>query len=136
VSLVVVAKDEVQLTQILETCEGSLTGCFYSDTNGSDDAMYQRLEPILRQKVGRLLNDKMPTGVTVSPATHHGGPFPAAWHPAFTAIGIPAALRRFTMLQCWENFRDSRLPVELRNKNLPKPIFRFIKGDWTKADLE
>ena len=43
------------------------------------------LWPALRQHVGRLLNDKMPTGVAVSAAMNHGGPFPATGHPGFTS---------------------------------------------------
>jgi 2,5-dioxopentanoate dehydrogenase len=62
---------------------------------GSDDALYEKFAPLLRARVGRLLNDKMPTGVAVSPAMNHGGPFPATGHPGFTAVGIPASLRRF-----------------------------------------
>ncbi len=73
--------------------EGNLTGCLYSDQAGSDDEVYARLAPVLRRKVGRLLNDKMPTGVAVSPAMNHGGPYPATGHPGFTAVGIPASLR-------------------------------------------
>lgn len=134
-SLVVVCDSETELTAALEACEGSLTGCFVTGKDGSDDAAYRRLEPILRRKVGRLLNDKMPTGVTVSSGTNHGGPFPAAWPPQFTAIGIPGALRRFTTLQCYDNVRQERLPVELRNRNLSPPIFRYLDGEWTTRDV-
>jgi len=74
--------------------EGNLTGALYTDVSGADDAAYARLAPILRRKVGRLLNDKMPTGVAVSPAMNDGGPYPATGHPGFTAVGIPASLRR------------------------------------------
>ncbi len=52
--------------------------------------LYARLAPLLRVRVGRFLNDKMPTGVAVNPAMNHGGPFPATGHPGFTAVGIPA----------------------------------------------
>jgi NADP-dependent aldehyde dehydrogenase len=48
---------------------------------------YGALEPRLRQRVGRLLNDKMPTGVAVSPAMNHGGPYPATGHPASPPSG-------------------------------------------------
>jgi NADP-dependent aldehyde dehydrogenase len=136
VALMVVAKDLEELAASLEHVEGSLTGSFYTDSHGNDDGPYRRLEPILRRKVGRLLNDKMPTGVTVSPATHHGGPFPAAWHPGFSAIGFPGSLRRFGVLQCYENVRDDRLPAELRNKNTSPPISRFVQGRWTTEDLD
>jgi 2,5-dioxopentanoate dehydrogenase len=134
-SLLVVAKDERQAAQILAALEGNLTGCVYSDTGGSDDALYAQLAPVLRQKVGRLLNDKMPTGVAVSAAMNHGGPYPATGHPGFTAVGIPAALRRFTALECYDNVRHDRLPPVLQDKNPTGHAWRLIDGQWTQADL-
>jgi alpha-ketoglutaric semialdehyde dehydrogenase len=97
---VVVADDVDQLCRVLNCLEGNLTGCVYSDLAGSDDTAYDLVAPILQRKVGRWLNDKMPTGVAVSPAMNHGGPYPATGHPGFSAVGIPASLRRFAMLQC------------------------------------
>jgi len=116
-SLVVIVRDAGQLSQVLSCLEGNLTGSIYSDTHGSDDLLYDAISPLLRSRVGRLLNDKMPTGVAVSPAMNHGGPFPATGHPGFTAVGIPASLRRFAMLQCYDNVRPQRLPVALRDEN-------------------
>ena len=49
----------------------------------------------------------MPTGVAVSPAMNHGGPYPSTGHPGFTAVGIPASLRRFAMLQCYDQVRPA-----------------------------
>jgi NADP-dependent aldehyde dehydrogenase len=72
------------------------------------------LAPVLRRKVGRLLNDKMPTGVAVSPAMNHGGPYPATAHPGFTSVGIPTSIARFTALQSYDNVRPDRLPDFLR----------------------
>ena len=115
-SLAIVVRDAGQLESVLASLEGNLTGSFYSDTKGSDEALYEKLSPVLRSRVGRLLNDKMPTGVAVSPAMNHGGPFPATGHPGFTAVGIPASLRRFAMLQCFDNVRPHRLPTALRDK--------------------
>ena len=89
-SLIVVVRDAKQAAEVLEHLEGNLTGCVYSDSRGSDDALYDALAPLLRSRVGRLLNDKMPTGVAVSAAMNHGGPFPATGHPGFTAVGIPS----------------------------------------------
>ena len=114
-SLLVVAANVDELSQVLEHLEGNLTGCIYSDTQGSDDALYDVIAPALRSRVGRLLNDKMPTGVAVSPAMNHGGPFPATGHPGFTSVGIPAAIHRFAMLQCYDNVRAHRLPLALRD---------------------
>ena len=133
-SLFVVAENAEQCEQIARQFEGNLTGCFYSDTQGSDDALYDRLAPVLRQSVGRLLNDKMPTGVAVSPAMNHGGPYPATGHAGFTAVGIPGALRRFAALHCYDNVRPHRLPKELADANTTG-AWRLIDGEWTQGDL-
>jgi NADP-dependent aldehyde dehydrogenase len=116
-TLVVVVADEAELIQALACCEGNLTGCVYSAKDGRDDAVYDAVARVLRPRVGRLLNDKMPTGVAVSPAMNHGGPFPATGHPHFTAVGIPASMRRFTRLACYDNVRQHRLPEILRTRN-------------------
>ena len=114
VSLCVIAESISAAAAVLASLEGNLTGCIYSAKDGSEDDNYRTLAAILRPRVGRLLNDKMPTGVAVSPAMHHGGPYPATSHPHFTAVGIPASLRRFSALQCFDNVRPHRLPPALR----------------------
>lgn len=133
-SLLVVADDAAQAEAICRSFEGNLTGSLYTDRAGSDEPLYQRLAPLLRRKVGRLLNDKMPTGVAVSAAMNHGGPYPATGHSGFTAVGIPASLRRFAMLQSFDNVRPDRLPPELRDRN-PGGIWRCIDGTWTQGDV-
>jgi NADP-dependent aldehyde dehydrogenase len=135
-SLLVVARDLDQAAAVLSALEGNLTGSLYTDKAGADDAAYVRLAPILRTKVGRLLNDKMPTGVAVSPAMNHGGPYPATGHPGFTAVGIPAALRRFAALHSYDAVRELRLPPLLRNKNPTGSTFRLIDGRWTTEDVQ
>ncbi|RPI54620.1 MAG: aldehyde dehydrogenase family protein [Acidobacteria bacterium] len=132
-ALCVVVRDAGEAEAVLSHLEGNLTGGIYSDTGGRDEALYARLEPILRQKVGRLLNDKMPTGVAVSPAMNHGGPFPATGHPGFTAVGIPASLRRFAMLCCYDNVREHRLPPALRDETPNGRMWRVIDGRFTQA---
>lgn len=134
-SLLVVAEDLDELCRVVDELEGNLTGCLYTHTGGQDDAAYDQLAPRLRQKVGRLLNDKMPTGVLVSPAMNHGGPFPATGHPGFTAVGIPASLRRFAMLQCFDQVRPHRLPLLLQDKNPTGRTWRCIDGRWTTDDV-
>jgi 2,5-dioxopentanoate dehydrogenase len=115
-TLVVVAETLAQLPDLIRHCEGNLTGCIYSAMDGRDDAAYMPVARLLRTRVGRLLNDKMPTGVAVSPAMNHGGPFPATGHPHFTAVGLPAAMRRFTRLACYDNVRPARLPAILQQR--------------------
>lgn len=135
-SLFVVAKNSDQMLQIAEALEGNLTGCVYSETSGKDDALYERIVPVLRRRVGRLLDDKMPTGVAVSPAMHHGGPYPATGHPGFTAVGVPASLRRFATLQCYDNVRPHRLPPALRDRNPNAATWRLVDGRWTQGDVD
>ena len=134
-SLLVVAENDAELAAVTKALEGNLTGCIYSATDGGDDALYDRIAPILRTKVGRLLNDKMPTGVAVVPSMNHGGPFPATGHPGFTAVGIPAALHRFAMLQCYDGIRPHRLPPTLQDKNPTGKLWRQIDGQWSQADV-
>ncbi len=129
-SLIVTASSVKQAAAILDHLEGNLTGSIYSALSGKDDEAYDLIAPILRQKVGRLLNDKMPTGVAVSPAMNHGGPYPATGHPGFTAVGIPAAMTRFAMLQSYDNVRPHRLPEILRD-DYTGPTQRLIDGTWT-----
>jgi NADP-dependent aldehyde dehydrogenase len=134
-SLFVIARDAAEVTEIIAHLEGNLTGAFYSDTGGDDDALYEKLSPLLRVRVGRLLNDKMPTGVAVSSAMNHGGPYPSTGHPGFTAVGIPASLRRFAALHCYDNIRPARLPAALQNKNPNGKMWRLIDGQWSQADI-
>jgi alpha-ketoglutaric semialdehyde dehydrogenase len=117
VALLVTSRNSEQTIAILRQLEGNLTGTVYSDTAGSDDTNYAQIEPDLRRRVGRLLNDKMPTGVAVSPAMNHGGPYPATGHPGFTAVGLPASIQRFTALLSYDNVRPHRLPAGLAISN-------------------
>ncbi|GIW99003.1 MAG: ketoglutarate semialdehyde dehydrogenase [Pirellulaceae bacterium] len=135
-SLVVVADTIDQLADVLRHLEGNLTGCICSAEDGSDDPHYPALASILTQRVGRLLNDKMPTGVAVSPAMNHGGPFPATGHPGFTAVGIPASIHRFAKLTCYDGVRQGRLPWLLQDKNPTGSTWRYIDGKWTTADVD
>jgi len=134
-SLLLVADNLDQLTRAIDSLEGNLTGCIYSDKAGEDEPAAARVAFHLRPKVGRLLNDKMPTGVAVSAAMNHGGPFPATGHPGFTAVGIPASLRRFGQLHCYDNVRPNRLPPLLADKNPTGATWRLIDGAWSQGDV-
>jgi NADP-dependent aldehyde dehydrogenase len=135
VSLLVIAEDLKELRAVLSVLEGSLTGSIYSHSSNGDETAYRELEPVLRQKVGRFLNDRMPTGVAVSPAMSHGGPFPATGHPGFTAVGIPASLLRFAVLRCYDGVRPRRLPPEIGDRNPNGRMWRLIDGEWTRRDV-
>ena len=133
--LIVEAADEAELVEISKVFEGNLTGSIYSCAEGGDDALYASISRNLRRRVGRLLNDKMPTGVAVSSAMNHGGPFPATGHPGFTAVGIPGSIRRFAALECYDNVRADRLPVELGDRNPWAGLYRLVDGRWSGEDV-
>jgi NADP-dependent aldehyde dehydrogenase len=132
-TMLVTAESVAQLRQVIEALEGNLTGSIYSSTTGEDDAIYAEIAGALRFKVGRLLNDKVPTGVALSPAMNHGGPYPATGHPGFTAVGIPASLVRFGALHCYDNVRPHRLPAALQDKSPNAAMWRRIDGNWIRG---
>ncbi len=132
-TMVVMAENIPELRQVIQALEGNLTGSIYSSKAGEDDAIYASIAGDLRFKVGRMLNDKVPTGVALSPAMNHGGPYPATGHPGFTAVGIPASLLRFGALHCYDNVRPDRLPAVLRDKSPNPAMWRCIDGAWTRG---
>jgi NADP-dependent aldehyde dehydrogenase len=131
-SLCVIADGIEQVAAILERFDGNLTGSIYSHSQGADDAMYERIAPLVRARVGRFINDKMPTGVAVSPAMNHGGPYPATGHSGFTAVGLPASIRRFAMLACYDRVRPAHLPELLRDEPPEGQPWRLIDGAWIR----
>lgn len=135
-SLLVFAEGTDQMVDITEQIEGNLTGSIYSHTGEKDEDVYNQIEPVLRERVGRILNDKMPTGVAVTPAMVHGGPYPSTGHPGFTAVGIPAALRRFAAKRCYDEVRQHRLPPELKDENPTGSMWRFVDREWTQEDIK
>jgi 2,5-dioxopentanoate dehydrogenase len=132
-TLAVTVGTQQELQSILHLLEGNLTGSIYSAKSGADDETYNAVAPLLREKVGRLLNDKMPTGVAVSPAMNHGGPYPATSHPGFTSVGIPASIIRFARLECYDAIRPERLPAILKDKIENPKTWRFINGAWSQG---
>ena len=112
-AMIVACEDEAELCSALRTLEGQLTACIWTDGADDDQELLGRVHAALRPACGRLLENKMPTGVAVVPSMNHGGPFPATGHPGFTAVGIPASLRRFAALRCYDNVPESRLPANL-----------------------
>ncbi|MGL6735792.1 aldehyde dehydrogenase family protein, partial [Xanthomonas hortorum] len=134
VSLLVRTRDVAQMQQVAAAFEGNLTGTLYRAVDGSDDAAWQAIAPVLRARVGRLINSKMPTGVAVSAAQNHGGPFPSTGHPGFTAVGMPGSIRRFAALHSYDAVPDALLPAELRQRN-PGGVARLVDGQWSTADL-
>jgi alpha-ketoglutaric semialdehyde dehydrogenase len=112
VGLFVSASSVEEAITIADRLEGQLTITMY--TGDGDDDAWDRLATVLRSRCGRLLENKMPTGVAVVPSMVHGGPFPATGHPGFTAVGMPTSIGRFSMARCWDGVATVRLPGWLR----------------------
>ena len=132
-TMLVTVEDRATLLQVLEALEGNLTGSIYSAGTGVDDELYTAAAASLRFRVGRLLNDKVPTGVALSPAMNHGGPYPSTAHPGYTAVGIPRSMLRFGALHCYDNVREDRLPAALRDHAPSSQMWRTIDGAWVRG---
>lgn len=130
VSLLVRAADTTAMAKLAGHFQGNLTGTLYRAADGSDNAAWQAIAPVLRVRVGRLIGNKMPTGVAVSAAMNHGGPYPSTGHSGFTAVGMPAAIHRFTALHSYDGVADVFLPVELRDAAVAG-LQRRIDGRWS-----
>jgi NADP-dependent aldehyde dehydrogenase len=126
-SLVVRCRSDANLLRVASALEGTLTATVYG-TSG-DLARHRDLISVLETKAGRLIFNGLPTGVEVSPAMHHGGPWPATADAKFTSVGT-AAILRFLRPVCYQNLPDAALPPELRNDN-PRGIWRTVNGRFT-----
>lgn len=107
-----------ELHQVLDALPASLTATIHA---GEDEEIGE-LVHALRPKAGRLLFGGWPTGVQVSWAQHHGGPYPAATSQ-FTSVGA-GAIRRFLRPIAYQGAPDRVLPQELRDgeKSIPRRI--------------
>lgn len=111
-SLLVRCKDEAELLAVLQAAEGQLTATLHMDD--ADIAMAQRAIPILERKAGRILANGWPTGVEVTHAMVHGGPFPATSDGRTTSVGS-LAIDRFLRPVSYQSLAPELLPAELRD---------------------
>jgi NADP-dependent aldehyde dehydrogenase len=130
-TLLVSCSSPDELEKIARSLPGQLTATIHGTEQDLHD--HRGLVAILREKAGRLLFNGFPTGVEVCPSMHHGGPYPATTDAHFTSVGT-AAIKRFVRPVCFQNFPDSALPVELRNKN-ERQIWRLVDGQLMKDSL-
>ena len=100
-SLLIKCKDENSLFQCIDSCEGSLTASIHCSKK--EYPLAQRITQKLESKVGRMVWNGFPPGVTPGPATHHGGPWPASTNSRYTSIG-KEAYQRFIRPVCRQGF--------------------------------
>jgi len=133
-SVIVEYETSAQLLQLAERIGGQLTATMHADADTDDAAKLLRT---LSSKTGRVLYNGWPTGVSVTYAQQHGGPFPATTAPATTSVGT-AAIARFLRPVAYQDVPGSLLPPPLQDDN-PWRIVRRIDGvhqcDGIPADL-
>ena len=104
--------------------EGQLTATLQMEE--SDQADAARLLPTLSRKVGRVLANGWPTGVEVTHAMVHGGPFPSTSDGRSTSVGT-LAMMRFLRPVCYQDVADAVLPPALQAAN-PWKLNRRVEG--------
>lgn len=128
-SIVIACDDEAQLLAVAAHVEGQLTVTLQMDAG--DVALARKLVPVLEQKAGRLLVNGYPTGVEVSHAMVHGGPYPATSDSRTTSVGT-MAIERFLRPVCYQDFPADLLPEALADNN-PLGLWRLRDGKLGQA---
>lgn len=104
-----------------EFYEGNLTGTLHlgaaeaSGETGNAEEL-RALVAAIAQQVGRVLFNGWSTGVAVTPAQQHGGPWPATTNDSSTSVGT-AAIGRFLRPVAFQNAPAAFLPAALRDDN-------------------
>lgn len=111
---------------VAERLEGQLTAALHLDEGSGDVEAARSLLPTLERKAGRILANGFGTGVEVTHAMVHGGPFPATADGRSTSVGT-GAIYRFLRPVCYQNLPQSLLPAALRDDN-PRGIWRRRDG--------
>ena len=127
-SLLVVADDQAELNTVVDALEGQLTATIMAEKQ--DLAEFPEFIDKLTGKTGRIILNGVPTGVEVSAAMQHGGPYPATNDSRFTSVGS-TAVYRFVRPLAWQDWDDELLPDALKAGN-PLGIYRLLDLNWTK----
>ncbi|MFC0507022.1 aldehyde dehydrogenase family protein [Micromonospora costi] len=111
--VVVRYREAAELDAALATVPPSLTGSIHSGST-DDVVVVRRLVDALSARSGRIVFDGYPTGVRVSWAQHHGGPWPST-NSLHTSVGA-TSIRRFLRPLAWQDAPEWILPEELRDE--------------------
>ncbi|MCE7796329.1 aldehyde dehydrogenase (NADP(+)) [Sphingobium sufflavum] len=128
-SVVIRCKDMDALAQAVAGLEGQLTATIHLDP--SDEADAARILPLLADRAGRVLANGWPTGVEVTWAMVHGGPYPATTDGRSTSVGT-AAMSRFLRPVCYQDIPAALLPLAVRDDN-PWGLPRRVEGKAVTA---
>ena len=125
VSLMIACRNQDEILAVTRHLEGQLTATVHAVE--SDHALAGALLPLLERKVGRILFNGFPTGVEVSYAMVHGGPFPATSDARSTSVGA-TAIERFLRPVCYQDVPAGLLPDALKDGN-PLGLVRLVDGE-------
>ena len=123
VTLVVTYPDERRLLEVGGILHGQLTVTVHGE---DEDPIAPALLALGASVAGRVVWNGWPTGVAVTYAMTHGGPYPATTAPLHTSVGT-TAIRRFLRPVTYQSVPDSLLPAELRESN-PLGVPRRVDG--------
>jgi NADP-dependent aldehyde dehydrogenase len=108
-SVLVTYDDLGELPGVLaENFPGNLTGTVHAAPGETGSAL-QDVVAVLAATSGRVLFGGWPTGVAVTYAMQHGGPFPATSTDSSTSVGTDA-ITRFLRPVAYQSFPDDLLP--------------------------
>lgn len=108
-AVIVTYAEESQLLEVARVIDGQLTATIIGE---GDEAVLPELVRLLARRAGRLLWNQWPTGVSVTYAQQHGGPYPATTAAGTTSVGT-AAITRFLRPVAYQGFPQGLLPDEL-----------------------
>jgi NADP-dependent aldehyde dehydrogenase len=124
-SIIVVCADLDEVAAILAGMEGQLTATLHMAA--ADYPAARDLIPILENRAGRIIANAWPTGVEVTHAMVHGGPFPATSDGRSTSVGT-LAIDRFLRPVSYQDLPAALLPKALLDG--PSAVLRRVDGTW------
>jgi NADP-dependent aldehyde dehydrogenase len=130
-SLLVECDNMSQLKSVVNKIKGQLTGTIIASDN--EISSNKELIDILKERVGRIILNGVPTGVEVNASMLHGGPYPASTDSRFTAVGVKS-IDRWVRPISYQDFPNELLPDSLQDNN-PKNILRLVNGIYTKNKI-
>ncbi len=122
--LVVLYERLEDVREMVSALPGQLTTALYAEPGEVGELA--DLAVALTGRSGRFLWNEWPTGVSVTHAMQHGGPFPATTTPTITSVGS-AAIERFLRPVAYQSCPADLLPPPLRDDN-PWNVPQRING--------
>jgi NADP-dependent aldehyde dehydrogenase len=122
-AIVVSYSSEEELLAVAQVFHGQLTATIHGE---GQEPVTSALQKLLSERVGRVVWNGWPTGVSVSYAQHHGGPYPATTSVQTTSVGT-AAIDRFLRPVTFQDAPDDVLPPALQEVN-PWRLPRRVNG--------